>query len=147
MSNPRAAVCCPRNYVLGLAVALCYPAAAFLTKAQSSSSPLLLRDLSICKTQIAFAYAGIIWTANRDGSNVRRLTAGGHEAKPVFSPDGSLIAFTGDYDGNRGIYVISSAGGEPRRLSYHPADLLALNWTPDGKRILFVPRKERQGQG
>jgi tricorn protease len=41
--------------------------------------PLLLRDPSISKTQIAFSYAGSIWIANRDGSNLRRLTSGGHE--------------------------------------------------------------------
>src|SRR6476646_5348279 len=65
------------------------------TKAQSAA-PLLLRDPSISKTQIAFAYAGSIWIAERDGSNLRRLTTGGRESKPIFSPDGALIAFTGN---------------------------------------------------
>src|SRR6266852_5969152 len=99
--------------------------------------PLLLRDPSVSKTQIAFSYAGNIWIASRDAGNVRRLTNGGHEGKPIFSPDGSQIAFTGDYDGSRGVYVVQAAGGEPRRLTYHPADVDALGWTPDGKRILF----------
>ena len=63
------------------------------------------------QTQIAFSYAGSIWISNRDGGNVRRLTSGGHEGKPVFSPDWSLVAFTGDYDGNRGVYVVAAAGG------------------------------------
>ncbi len=99
--------------------------------------PLLLRDPSISKTQIAFSYAGNVWIAGRDAGNVRRLTSGGHEGKPFFSPDGSQIAFTGDYDGNRGMYVVPSAGGEPRRLTYHPADGDVVGWTPDGKRILF----------
>lgn len=99
----------------------------------------LLRDPSISKTQIAFAYAGSIWVADRDGSNVRRLTNGGHEGRPIFSPDGAQIAFTGDYDGNRGVYVVPVAGGEPRRLTYHPADFGGPEcWTPDGKRILFT---------
>src|SRR6267378_2208297 len=99
--------------------------------------PLLLRDPSVSKTQIAFSYAGNIWIASRDADNVRRLTNGGHEGKPIFSPDGSQIAFTGDYDGNRGVYVVPAAGGEPRRLTYHPADFDVVGWTPDGKRILF----------
>ncbi|HVH70744.1 MAG TPA: PDZ domain-containing protein, partial [Candidatus Dormibacteraeota bacterium] len=68
---------------------------------------------------------------------VRRLTSGGHEQKPSFSPDGTQIAFTGDYDGTRGVYVVPAAGGEPRRLTYHPADADVQGWTPDGKRILF----------
>src|SRR4030095_514888 len=69
-------------------------------KAQSAAPPLL-RDPSISKKQIAFAYAGSIWTADRDGHDLRRLTTGGRESKPIFSPDGALIAFTGNYDGRR----------------------------------------------
>ena len=107
------------------------------TKAQSAA-PLLLRDPSISKTQIAFAYAGSIWIAERDGSNLRRLTTGGRESKPIFSPDGALIAFTGNYDGSRSVYVISANGGEPRRLTYHPSDFGAVGWSQDGKCILFV---------
>jgi len=99
--------------------------------------PLLLRDPSVSKTQIAFSYACSIWIANRDAGNVRRLTSGGHEGKPLFSPDGSQVAFTGDYDGTRGVYVVPAAGGEPRRLTYHPADIGVVAWTPDGKQILF----------
>jgi len=102
-----------------------------------SQKPLLLRDPAVSKSQVAFSYAGSIWVANRDGSNVHRLTTGGHEARPSFSPDGSLIAFTGDYDGTHGVYVVPAAGGEPRRLTYHPADADVQGWTPDGKRILF----------
>src|SRR5882762_11474435 len=80
--------------------------------------PLLLRNPSVSNRQIAFSYAGNIWIAGRDAGNVRRLTSGGHEGKPIFSPDGSQIAFTGDYDGNRGVYLVPTAGGEPRRLTY-----------------------------
>jgi len=111
------------------------PSGAVLAQGQK---PLLLRDPSISKSEIAFSYAGNIWVAGRDGKNVRRLTSGGHEGKPVFSPDGSQIAFVGDYDGNRGMYVVPAAGGEPRRLTYHPADGHVVGWTPDGKRILFT---------
>jgi tricorn protease len=99
--------------------------------------PLLLRDPSVSKTQIAFSYAGNVWIASRDASDVHRLTNGGHEGKPIFSPDGSQIAFTGDYDGNRGVYVVPAAGGGPRRLTYHSADFDVVGWTPDGKRVLF----------
>ena len=99
--------------------------------------PLLLRNPAISKTQVAFSYAGSIWVASREGDNVRRLTSGGHEENPSFSPDGSQIAFTGNYDGTRSVYVLPTAGGEPRRLTYHPADGDVLGWTPDGKKVLF----------
>ncbi len=56
---------------------------------------------------------------------------------PHFSPDGSQIAFTGEYDGNRDVYVVPAAGGVPRRLTYHPAEEYVAGWTPDGKKILF----------
>ncbi len=118
------------------AVALLMAGTSSMMRAQAQS-PLLLRDPSVSKTQVAFSFAGNIWIASRDGGNVRRLTSGGHEGKPIFSPGGSQIAFTGDYDGNRGVYVIATGGGEPRRLTYHPADIGVVGWTPDGKRILF----------
>ena len=43
------------------------------------------------------------------------------ESGPVFSPDGSMVAYTGDYDGNEDVYVVPATGGEPRRLTHHPA--------------------------
>jgi tricorn protease len=107
----------------------------------------LLRDPSVSRRHIAFSYAGCIWIANRDGSHPRRLTHQGGEGKPAFSPDGSQIAFAGRYDGIRSVYVMSASGGEPRRLTYHPADLGigpvrdVLSWTPDGKHILFNSRR------
>src|SRR5713226_7701518 len=109
--------------------------------------PLLLRDPSVSKTQIAFSFAGSIWIASRDAGNVRRLTNGGHEGKPIFSPDGSQIAFTGDYDGTRGVYVLPADGGEPHRLTYHPADFNVQGWTPDGKRILFTSARAAFADG
>ena len=117
-----------------------------LMQAQAQK-PLLLRDPSVSKTQIAFSYAGSIWISSRDGGHVRRLTNGGHEGKPVFSPDGSQIAFTGDYDGTRGVYVVPAAGGEPRRLTYHPADIGVVGWTPDGKQIAFASERAAFARG
>jgi len=56
----------------------------------------LLTDPAISKDHIAFAYANDLWVANLDGSDVRRLTSHpGVESGPRFSPDGSMIAFTG----------------------------------------------------
>ena len=60
------------------------------------------------------------------------------ESFPRFSPDGSLIAFTGNYDGNEDIYVMPSGGGVPKRLTHHPTPDRMLNWYPDGKSILYA---------
>src|SRR5215472_917217 len=103
-----------------------------------ASSPLLLQNPTVSKTQIAFVYGGDLWTVARDGGEATRLTtSAGIETNPCFSPDGSLIAFTGQYDGNTDVYVIPSVGGVPKRLTYHPAPDVTLGWTPDGKNILF----------
>jgi len=107
------------------------------TSAQSDP-PLLLRFPTVSKTQIVFNYAGDLWTVGRDGGDARRLTSGvGIETLPHFSPDGSMVAFTGEYDGNRDVYVVPSEGGVPRRLTYHPADEDVAGWTPDGKKVVF----------
>ncbi len=111
------------------------------------SGPLLLRDPSISATHIAFAYAGYIWIADRDGKNAHSLTSSGHDGKPALSPDGSQVAFARDLDGEHAVYVVPTAGGEPRRLTYHPADLGAgaipdvVAWTPDGQRVVFNSRR------
>ena len=66
------------------------------------------------------------------------MTTGvGFETYPVFSPDGSRIAFTGQYDGNVDVFVVPASGGVPQRLTYHPGVDIAIAWTPDGKNILF----------
>lgn len=107
--------------------------------AAQSDPPLLLRYPTINKTQLVFNYGGDLWIVNRDGGDARRLTAGvGDETYPHFSPDGSLIAFTGDYEGNPDVYVVSPEGGVPRRLTFHPAEEDVKGWTPDGKKILFT---------
>ena len=106
--------------------------------AAQSNPPLLLRFPTVNKTQIVFNYAGDLWTVPRNGGDAHRLTSGvGIESLPYFSPDGSMIAFTGEYDGNRDVYVVPATGGVPRRLTYHPADEFVAGWTPDGKKILF----------
>jgi len=100
--------------------------------------PLLIQKPTLSRTQIVFVYAGDLWIVGRDGGTASRLTTGvGVETDPKFSPDGSLIAFTGEYDGNVDVYVVATTGGVPRRLTYHPGPDLVSAWSPDGKQILF----------
>jgi tricorn protease len=98
----------------------------------------LLSDPAISKTQIAFIYAEDLWIANKDGSNPKRLTVdAGIESNPVFSPDGSLIAFNAQYEGNTDVYIVAATGGVPKRLTYHPYGDLVRGFTPDGNQVLF----------
>src|SRR6185312_6002593 len=81
----------------------------------------LLSQPAISKDHIAFIYAGDLWVAGVDGKNVKRLTADeGQQVSPAFSPDGSLIAFTAQYDGNPDVYIVPVTGGVPTRLTWHP---------------------------
>ena len=105
--------------------------------AQPSSQYALLRKPTVSATQIAFSYGGDLWIVDRGGGDAKRLTSDvGIEIDPVFSPDGAMIAFTGEYDGNEDVYVIPAAGGMPKRLTSIPGDQV-VGWTRDGKRVLF----------
>lgn len=118
-------------------------AAASLAAAEADQ-PLLLQSPSLSKTDIAFAYGGNLWVVARTGGEARRLVAAdpGTASGPLFSPDGALVAFTGNYDGNTDVYVVPAAGGEPRRLTTHPGTDVAIGWTPDGKRVLLRSTRE-----
>jgi tricorn protease len=99
--------------------------------------PRLLQQPSLSQTQIAFAFAGEIWTVPREGGVARELVSGQlRNFRPIFSPDGSQIAYSGIYDENLDVYVVPAAGGESRRLTYSPGGDAAVGWTPDGKSIL-----------
>ena len=99
---------------------------------------LLLRYPTMSKTQVAFEYGGELWEVPRAGGQAHVLASGMDMlTQPIFSPDGSMIAFTGTYDGNTDVYVVPASGGEPRRLTYYPGHNVAVGWTPDGKAILF----------
>ncbi len=109
-----------------------------LTSVAQSNPPLLLRFPTISRTQIVFNYANHLWIVSRDGGEAQRLTSGdGVELYPHFSPDGALVAFTGEYDGNRDVYIVPATGGVPKRLTYHPAEDDVQGWTPDGKKVLY----------
>ncbi len=107
-----------------------------ILSAQSAEPTLLLRHPSVSGQHIAFTYANDIWIADKDGSEPRRLTIhDGAEGYPVLSPDGKWVAFSGDYDGNYDVFVVSTQGGMPKRLTYHPEYDFVRGW--HGDKVLF----------
>ena len=113
----------------------------------------LLRFPDLHGDTVVFTYAGDLWLAGTDGSNVRRLTSHpGQELFARFSPDGRHIAFTGQYDGSEQVYVVPVTGGEPKRLTWYPSqgplpdrwgyDHQVYGWTPDGEAVLFRSLRE-----
>src|SRR3984957_11529070 len=145
-------VCCPTQppeplvhrihysaIMLGLSCLSMFTSAA----TQAADKPHLFQSPALSRELIAFGYAGDLWTVSREGGRAVRLTNGvGLESAPVFSPDGTTIAFTGEYDGNTDVFTIPAAGGVPHRVTYHPGPDIAVGWTPDGKRILFRSARE-----
>ncbi len=112
----------------------------------------LMRFPDIAKDKIIFVYAGDIYIVSEKGGIATKLTSGvGLELFPKFSPDGSKIAFTGQYDGNFNVYVMNVAGGEPKQLTFNPdvepvsermgPNNQVIEWFPDGKYILFRSRQ------
>lgn len=108
----------------------------------AAADRLLLNDPAMSKTQIVFEYGGELWSVPRSGGQAHVLASGMDlMAKPLFSPDGSMVAFSGTFDKNTDVYVLPATGGQPRRLTYHPDPDIAVGWTPDGKDVLFTSHR------
>jgi len=109
-----------------------------------SQGTQLLRQPTLHGNEVVFVYANDLWKASTSGGTAIRLTSDdGYETSPHYSHDGKMIAFTAEYDGNIDVYVMPAAGGEPKRLTYHPSGDVVQGWTPDGK-VLF--RSGRDGR-
>ncbi len=129
-----------RKALVTLAIALSIAlAAAPGLRAVDTADTKMLAKPAVSAERVAFVYANDLWTAGLDGRDVRRLTTGvGGESNPAFSPDGRLVAFSGQYDGNVDVFVVPAEGGVPRRLTWHPGADLVLGFTPDGRSVLFA---------
>jgi tricorn protease len=99
----------------------------------------MLSQPAVSAERLAFVYASDIWTCDLQGKEVRRITAAvGLKANPFFSPNGKWIAFSAQVAGNWDVYIVSSEGGIPKRLTWHPLADLVQGFTPDGKSVLFT---------
>lgn len=72
----------------------------------------------------------------------RQTPANGNPSKqnylPVWSPDGSKLAFTTNRDGNPEIYVMNRDGSGVKRLTNSPAIDVTPTWSPSGTQLAWV---------
>jgi tricorn protease len=126
-------------FTLPAVVAIC------LTASWASAGEIkLARHPDYHNGQIVFSYLGDLWKVNEDGSNPQRLTV--HNARdvhPRFSPDGKLIAFSSNRDGNYDVFVMPAEGGKPKQLTFHAAGDTVVGWSRDGKRVIFSSARGR----
>ena len=118
-----------------------------------SEETRLLRYPNASKTDIVFVHANNLYVVPISGGLARKVTnAPGMEMFPRLSPDGKTIAFSAEYDGNREVYTMPLYGGTAKRLTYNidvgplpdrmGPDKIILQWTKDGKKILYSSREK-----
>ncbi|MEL4307726.1 S41 family peptidase [Joostella sp. CR20] len=83
---------------------------------------------------IIFTAEGDLWKVSQNGGIAQRITSHlEEEIAPAFSPDGTLIAYSANYEGPTEVYTIPINGGIPTRWTYESDFSLVNGWTPDGK--------------
>lgn len=91
--------------------------------------------------RVAFSYRGDIWVAPTAAGRAAAkpvTTHVGHERSPVWSRDGTRIAFASDRFGNFDVFVASADGGPAHRLTFHSAHDTPSCFTPDDKEVVFA---------
>jgi Tol biopolymer transport system component len=74
-----------------------------------------------------------LWTVPAAGGAPRRLTGGPQDSTPVWSPDGSRLAFLRAGQ----VHVVSPSGGEPQQVTDLPRGAGTPAWSPDGTRLVL----------
>lgn len=120
----------------------------------SAEETRLLRFPATNGEQLVFTYAGNLYTVSLEGGIARQLTShNGFKMFPRFSADGTVLAFTGQYDGNTEVYTMPSYGGEPQRITLTPTlgrddvgdrmgpNNIVMGWHPVEDKVLYRSRK------
>ncbi len=99
-------------------------------------------DISNDGSIVAFSFQGDIWTVSAQGGEAKRLTANpAYDRDPVFSPDGTKIAFASNRFDQYDVFVMPVSGGLPERLTFAPTGDIPRDWSIDGNDILFSARR------
>ena len=110
-------------------------------KAENGNLPYLRQpSLSPDGSKIAFCYAGDVWIVPAGGGEASRITShASNDSQPIFSPDGTQLAFASQRTGGGNIYTISLQSNQPpKRLTYHNESVPPACWSPDGQWLYFT---------
>ena len=105
----------------------------------ANETPLWMRFPAISPDgqTIAFSYKGDLFCVPTAGGQARQLTTNAaYDARPVWSPDGTRIAFASDREGSLDVYVMNREGGAPVRVTTHSGNETPLAWS-DNDHVLF----------
>jgi TolB protein len=89
---------------------------------------------------IAYTHSGTgtqIYTMSPDGSNPQQITTPDDSFAPVWSPDGTKIAYTTVTGGAYQIAVMNADGTSQTQLTTGPNGSFFSGWSPDGSRMAY----------
>ncbi len=117
--------------------------------AQTAKPSLQTPALSPDGKEIAFASGGDIWTAPSAGGEAHLLISDpADESRPLYSPDGTKLAFISTRTGLGDIYVLTLATGDLARLTFSDSLSNLDGWSRDGQWIYFTSNTtDVPGQG
>ncbi len=120
-----------------LAALLC--SLSLSTLAQPSKPSFANPALSPDGKEIAFASGGDIWTVSANGGEAHLLISDpAEESRPLYSPDGTRLAFQSTRTGANDIYVLTLGTGALQRITYTDAGVTLDSWSHDGQWLYFT---------
>jgi Tol biopolymer transport system component/C-terminal processing protease CtpA/Prc len=106
--------------------------------AQDNPGWIRYQAISPDGSNIVFTYKGDLYIVDSEGGDARQITFHeAHDFMPVWSSDGSQIAFASDRYGNFDVYIMDAAGGPAERLTFHSADEHPYTFSEDDTAVLF----------
>jgi len=94
---------------------------------------------------VIFSYQGDLWRVSVNGGLATRLTVHeAYEGYPLWSPDGKMIAFSSDRNGNDDIFIMPANGGQARQLTFFSNNDRVCDWTKDSRSIVFASRRNSE---
>ncbi len=133
-----AVICRKSAFVVGATLALVLLMLAAGTGPAVAAFPGTNGKIAFIKEAVGMS------TINPDGSGLTRLNDPWNlvGTVPLWSPDGTRIAFQGYRDGNIEIFIMNADGSDVRRVTNDPGIDLPGSWSPDGTKIAFVSNRD-----